>query len=57
MKEEEMQEPNQYGVYGSEIVEELVRRGRSYAAISLCQCEDGLYRFALSLHSSHLGFC
>jgi hypothetical protein len=41
-----MQKPNENGVYEAEITEELARRGRAYAAIDLCQCEDGLYRYA-----------
>lgn len=45
-----MKEPNDIGLYEAEIIEELARIGQAYAAISMCQCEDGLYR------SSYCGF-
>ena len=37
-----MKEPNDIGLYEAEIIEELARIGQAYAAISMCQCEDGL---------------
>jgi hypothetical protein len=52
-----MQTPNENGVYETEATEELARRGRSYAAIRLCQCDDGLYRYALDVAYSYGGFC
>jgi hypothetical protein len=53
-----MQQANEHGCYRSEITEELARRGRSYAAVKLCQCEkDGRYRYALDMQYSHGGFC
>jgi hypothetical protein len=52
-----MQRANEHGVYEAETVEELARRGRAYASVELCQCEDGLYRYALDMMSSCRGFC
>jgi hypothetical protein len=52
-----MQQPNKNGVYDAETTEELARCGRSYAAIRLCQCEDGRYRYALDMAHSYGGFC
>lgn len=51
-----MQQPNQYGVYRAETIEELARIGRAFAAIEFCQCEDGLYRYSLQLQYSYGGF-
>ena len=52
-----MQRANEHGVYEAETVEELARRGRAYASVELCQCEDGLYRYALDMEYSYGGFC
>ena len=52
-----MQKANEHGVCEAETVEELARRGRAYATIELCQCEDGLYRYALNMAYSYGGFC
>jgi hypothetical protein len=52
-----MQQPNEHGVYEAEIVEELARRDRSHATVEICQCEDGLYRYALDMAYSNGGFC
>jgi hypothetical protein len=52
-----MQKPNEHGVCEAETVEELARRGRAYASIELCQCEDGLYRYALAMAYNYGGFC
>jgi hypothetical protein len=51
-----MKEPNENGVYEPEQVEELARRGRSYACVEIAQCTDGLYRFALDAMFSDRGF-
>ncbi|OJW20398.1 MAG: hypothetical protein BGO51_08075 [Rhodospirillales bacterium 69-11] len=51
-----MNAPNENGCYAAEVIEELARLGCSYAAVKLCQCEDGLYRYALSLQYSYGGF-
>lgn len=48
---------NENGVYEAEATEELARRGRSYAAVHLCQCENGLFRYALDVAYSYGGFC
>jgi len=40
-----MQRSNEHGVYEAEATQELARRGRSYAAVRRCQCDDGLYRY------------
>jgi len=52
-----MQKPNKNRVYEAETTEELARCGRSYAALKLCQCDDGLYRYALDMAYSYGGFC
>ena len=52
-----MQRANEHGVCEADVTEELARRGRAYASIKLCQCEDGLYRYALDMASSYRGFC
>jgi hypothetical protein len=52
-----MKTPNENGVYDAETTEELARCGRSYAAVRLCQCEDGRYRYALDMQYSYGGFC
>jgi hypothetical protein len=49
--------PNENGVYEAELIEELARRDRSYVRVKICQCEDGLYRFALDMAYSYGGFC
>jgi hypothetical protein len=51
-----MQRANENGVYEPEAIEELARRGRAHASIELCQCEDGLYRYALDMAYSYGGF-
>ena len=51
-----MQRANENGVYEAETVEELARCGRAHASIELCQCEDGLYRYALDMAYGHGGF-
>ena len=52
-----MQRANEHGVCEADVTEELARRGRAYASIKLCQCEDGLYRYALDMAYSYGGFC
>lgn len=52
-----MTQANENGVYEIEIVEELARRGRSYASVRIAQCDDGLFRFALDMMYSYGGFC
>ena len=52
-----MQTQNEHGVYEPERTEELARIGRSYAAARSCQCDDGLYRYALDVSYSYGGFC
>ena len=37
-------------------MEELARRGRSYASVKICQCEDGLFRYGLDCMYSYGGF-
>jgi hypothetical protein len=51
-----MQTANDCGVYETENQEELARQGRAYAAVKICQCEDGLYRYGLDLMYSYGGF-
>jgi hypothetical protein len=51
-----MKTANEHGAYEGGSVEELARRGRSYAVISICQCEDGLFRYGLDVMYSYGGF-
>jgi hypothetical protein len=51
------QTPNENGVYAAEAIEEVARSGRSYAAVRICQCNDGLFRYSLDLMYSYGGFC
>lgn len=51
-----MKEPNQNGVYEPDTTEEVARCGYSYAAIRLCHCSDGLYRYSLDVTYSYGGF-
>lgn len=52
-----MQAPNRNGVYQAERTIEIARHGRSFAAVRVCQCEDGQYRYALDFWGSLQGFC
>lgn len=52
-----MQTPNRNGVYQAEKTIEVARHGRSFAAVQVCQCEDGLYRYALDYWGTNRGFC
>lgn len=52
-----MQTPNRNGIYQAETSIEVARRGHSYAAVQLCRCEDGQYRFALDFWGKVRGFC
>lgn len=47
---------NEYGVYARTIVEVVAQHGRSNAEIRFAYCDDGQYRFALSVHYSYGGF-
>lgn len=51
-----MKTPNENGLYEPEAREELARIGRSYAAVKICQCDDGLFRYALDVTYSYGGF-
>lgn len=51
-----MKTANENGVYEPDAREELARQGRSYAAIEICQCDDGLFRYALDVMYSYGGF-
>lgn len=51
-----MSDCNENGVYEPKIVEELARRGRSYASVEIAQCKDGLHRYALDVMYSYGGF-
>lgn len=50
-----MTRPNANGVYEPQIVEEVARRGRSYARIKIALCLDGFYHFALDISCSDRG--
>ena len=52
-----MQKANEHGVCDADTTEELARRGRAHASVKFCQCEDGLYRYALDMSYSYGGFC
>lgn len=51
-----MRTANENGVYESEAREEPARLGRSYAAMNICQCDDGLFPYALDVMYSYGGF-
>src|SRR5713226_3049379 len=51
-----MQTANDCGVYEADNQEEIARQGRAYAAVTICQCADGLYRYGLALMYSYGGF-
>ncbi len=48
--------PNANGVVDKDTQEVVARRDRSYAAVSIALCEDGLYRHGVEMHYSHGGF-
>lgn len=50
-----MTKPNEHGVYEPDITRELARCGRSYAAVTLAKCTDGLFRYAIQFHYSYGG--
>jgi hypothetical protein len=56
-REISMRRANENGVFKVEATEELARRGRAFAAVRLCQCNDGLYRYSLDMAYSYGGFC
>jgi hypothetical protein len=51
-----MRTANENGVFEPELTEELARRSRSYAAVKIAQCDDGLFRYALEVMYSYGGF-
>ena len=51
-----MKTPNKNGVYEPDACEELARINHSYAIVKICQCDDGLFRFALDVMYSYGGF-
>ena len=53
----ELSKPNQNGVLETGRREVVATYGRSYAAVELALCEDGLYRFSVELFYSYGGFC
>lgn len=48
--------PNQHGVLEVTVTETVARHGRSNAEIRFAFCEDGLYRYAISVLYSYGGF-
>ena len=51
-----MQTPNPYGVYAAETTEQVAISNRAVAKVSICQCDDDLYRHAVSFDSPTSGF-
>jgi len=49
-------QPNEHGVLPARQRGTLAQRGRSYAAITLALCDDGLYRYGLDVMYSLGGF-
>ena len=47
---------NEHGVYARTSVEAAARHGRSFAEIRFAYCDDGQYRFALSVQYSYGGY-
>lgn len=52
-----MKTPNEHGCYEKEALEDVARKGRAFAAVYWCHCDDGLYRVAVSLQYSYGGHC
>lgn len=50
-----MQTANEHGVYQAENIEEIARHERSYGIVEICHCEDGFYRYGVSLLYSYGG--
>jgi hypothetical protein len=50
-----MQHPNQHGVYKPDTTIEFARRRRSYVQARIALCDDGRYRFGLTIHTSYSG--
>ena len=48
--------PNCNGVLPEGLHDVLARRNRSYAAVNIALCEDGLYRMSVELRYSYGGF-
>ncbi|GIK23576.1 MAG: hypothetical protein BroJett005_29900 [Ignavibacteriota bacterium] len=48
--------PNECGVLDAGLREVVATHGRSYAAIRIALCEDGLYRIGVEMHYAHGGF-
>ena len=47
---------NEFGVYPATSVETVARHGRSFAEIRFAHCDDGRYRYSLSLQYSYGGY-
>ena len=52
----EISKPNENGVLPERIQEVVARLGRSYAAVNIALCDDGLFRFSTELLYSYGGF-
>jgi hypothetical protein len=52
----EISTPNENGVLDCTAEEIVARHGRSYAAVNIAFCEDGLYRQSVSLSYSYGGY-
>lgn len=48
--------PNDNGVYPATSAEIVARHGRSFAEIRFAYCDDGHYRFSLSMQYSYGGY-
>jgi len=48
--------PNEYGILPEGLSETLARHGRAHATINIALCEDGQFRYGMSLMYSHGGF-
>ena len=51
-----MSHPNENGVYPATSAEIVARHGRSFAEIRFAYCDDGRYRYSLSVQYSYGGF-
>jgi hypothetical protein len=51
-----MKPANEHGINEADSIEEVARCGRSYVAVEICQCEDGLFRYGLDFMYSYGGF-
>lgn len=53
----EISTANEYGAIRATHRETVAQHGRSFAAVNVALCEDGLFRLSTTLQYSYGGFC